>query len=618
MPQPIDLSKMKLPATLPGQPAKVQPAAPVIPPVPAPAAQPENVIPDIEIDADPDPVDYEEIPAEFYAAVEETPAASEAPAQAPVAAPVAAKEEPKAAPIVPPASPVPAISPDAEPTAAELASEQADSENDGGAHIDPAAMRLDSSHNRETVYPQVKAEICSGANAVTAKVMKAIMGWETEKEYTLRMVADNPGFKDEDPFQLADGTVVPFGKAKVFGEAYMLLDEYGDKVQCWNNLDNRYFDDAWSLALTQTILDGKWAGEITIPDGGTVNGSTFVISSTGRVESGQHSGVALIRAHQKWEKDRTKYPFWANSTDGPVMETIIISGISEDPRVTMSVDNCKPRSEADVFYTSPLFRSLLPGARRECSRMLATAVDFLWKRLKTQGYKTHTEVVAFVDRHPKLLKCLEHIYIENSPKSGRKLAELRLSAGVSTALLYLMGSSGERTDGDVYRNGAPPQEKGKNSGVDWAMMTRAKRFFAQLGGSKELEPVRVALAQLTDTGDADSEPTSLGGRASEKLAIMAKAWEVYKNGRFPCEPDLELEYTKGEDGQLKLLSVADFGGLDVPEKPKIDPPAPNPEELAAAAEKERETRAKETAEKIRAMQMGAGVKPIVVKPFGKQ
>ena len=59
---------------------------------------------------------------------------------------------------------------------------------------------------------------------------------------------------------------------------------------------------------------------------------------------------------------------------GPVLETIVITGISEDALVTMTVDNCKPRSATDVLYTSALFRNLPVAQRAEYSRMTAAAI----------------------------------------------------------------------------------------------------------------------------------------------------------------------------------------------------------------------------------------------------
>lgn len=476
----------------------------------------------------------------------------------------------------------------------------------------PAKAEEQAAPERAVVYTSVEAEVCVGDKAITEKMAKQLLGWETEKEYQVRMTAANPGTKAE---------------AWTYGEVYMLKDEEGNKVRCWHNLDNRPFDEVWSRGLAQSILRFGWAGPTTIP-GETVNGSTVVISRTGKVESGQHSLVGLILAWQMWWKDRKRYPQWEGVgrkdesfgfvETGPIIETIVITGISEDPRVLMTVDNCKPRSEADVFYTSELFRKLIPSDRRECSRMLASAVDFLWKRTDTKGYKTHTEVVAFVDRHPKLLKCIEHLFTENSSKGGRLISALRIPVGQAAGMCYLMGCSRGTTDGDLYRNGVPPQERG----LDWTAWDDAKKFWASIGASEDFNAVRTALGRLVDSTPDSEDNVGLGGRSPEKLAILAKAWEHYASGN-KAFTDLDLEEggalylnyvdtdpkgNKLPNGQVRLLDIADFGGIDNSETSKMvtaEPPPPNPEELKAAKEAERQQRAKEITDRLKAMRTQA-------------
>lgn len=450
-----------------------------------------------------------------------------------------------------------------------------------------------AAQERPIVYPTVEAKVYAGEDAITADLAKQVLlNWETEKEFQLRSIAENPGTKPEQ-WAFAD---------------FLLVDEDGQKVNCWNNLDNRPFDLNWCRGLAQTILNGQWAGPTTVP-GGTVNGSTVVISQTGKVESGQHSLVALVLAWQTWWKNKKAWPFWEDFANGPVIETIVVTGVSEDRRVMSSIDNCKPRSVSDVFYTSDLFRKLVSADRKHCSRMLAAAVDLLWKRTDTKGYKTNSEVVPFVDRHGKLIKAIDHLFVEDCAADGRKISNLKLSSGQCAALCYLMGCS--TSDGDAYRNGFPPQEKG----LDWSNWDKAKQFFALLGGSNEMEPVRKALLSLQGSDPTDEQNLGMGGRLPEKLAILAKAAAVFfgDNPRPITDEDVKLNYNtlddkgaKLPDGQIKLLDAADFGGIDVPEKVKIpDPPAPAPEQITADAAEQRKERAREVLAKINAMRTGA-------------
>jgi hypothetical protein len=446
----------------------------------------------------------------------------------------------------------------------------------------------------------------SKIGALTPADMKSILGWETEKEYQKRMVTENQESKPEH---------------WLYGDVFHCLDTEKQKVRCWNNANNRPFDMGWCEDLVHTILYGQWAGPLMMP-GETVNGETVRISRYGRVLSGQHQGTALILADEWLQKSRSlagnavnpKYPAW-NGHNYPVIETVVITGLSEDPRILMTIDYVKPRSLADLLYTMPLYKDKTPVERKELTRMLAAAVDMLWTRTGTNGYKTHPECAAFLERHKRLLKCVEHLFIENSAKGadgGRKISKLRLSAGQCSALCYLMACSDDKgvdNYGDVYRNESPPSERGLN----WTHWDRAQDFWVRLAGDRAFMPVRKALGLLVDSTPQKEDNQGQGGRLPEKLAIVAKAWEVYRDhpdsaGAAFDDVDLApggplcLSYSnlddKGNqlpDGQIKLLDVADFYGIDCPEvvtnKGKMtgradapEPPAPSREEIERATQ----------------------------------
>lgn len=424
---------------------------------------------------------------------------------------------------------------------------------------------------------------------LTSTDWKDVLGWETEKEYQKRMCAEEPGSKPE---------------AWLFGDVFHCRNLNGEKVRCNNNAQNRPFDEAWSEALIHTILYGQWAGPFTIP-GGTVNGETVRISRYGRVLSGQHQGTACILAGEWLAKARAdgsdhaanpKYPVWAKHAE-PFIETIVVKGMSEDSRVLMTVDYNKPRSAADVFYTSEVFREATPPERKELCRTLATGVDMLWARTETKGYKTHPEIVGFLERHKSLLKCVEYIFqVNGGGLEGRKLSKLRLSHGVCAAVSYLMGCGA--SDGDAYRNPdaegrVPPSEKG----LDWSYWDRQEEFWDGLASAQDFIPVRQALVNLGDSSPSNPNNQGLGGRIPEKLAILARAWDQYRacNGQVPFTDadlakggclclsysDLDSKGNKLPDNEITLLDVADFYGIDCPPKQSEagDPPEPSREEI---------------------------------------
>ncbi len=450
---------------------------------------------------------------------------------------------------------------------------------------------------------------------LTVEDMKLMLDWETEKEWQARMVAEEGGKPEHYLF----GEIGPIRKDNKQHQPIHCLNSAKEKVVCWNNANNRPFDMGWCEALVHTILAGQWAGPLMVP-GETVNGETVRVSKYGRVLSGQHQGTALILADETLALSRAnpnnaadpKYPAW-NGHDHPVLETIVITGLSEDERVLRTIDYVKPRTTADMLYTMPVFRENTPVQRKEMTRMLSTGIDTLWTRTKTQGYRTHPEVVGFLERHKTLLKCVDHLFVENAARAsadgGRKISKLRLSAGQCAALCYLMGSSNDNGDeqyGDRYRNESPPSEHG----LDWKMWDRARKFWALLAGDRGFMPVRMALGRLVDSEMGSEDNQGLGGRVDEKLAIIALAWEHWVKEEldppFTDEdlvgPDgvLCLHYTPLDDkgnklpeGQVKLIEVADFKGIDCPDsigkggvdgKGVPEPPPPTPTEMARMRE----------------------------------
>lgn len=440
---------------------------------------------------------------------------------------------------------------------------------------EPAVM-TQSEPGLPVLYPTLEIDeysTVSKKGPMTIERCKIALGWETESEFKARKMREFPGTK---------------------ADIYRFDDEYhcrniaGEKVRCNNNGNNRHFDMVWCEALIHTILYGNWAGPHTMP-GETVNGETFRISKYGRVISAQHSMTACILAGEVIARDRErgldppenpKYPAWRKHGE-PFIEGIMVKGISENPKVLQTVDYVKPRDAADVFYTSPLFRQSKPAERQVLCRMLAVAVDTLWTRTDAKGYRTHPEIVGFLERHMKLLDCIQHIHSENSANSERRINKLRLSAGTCSALMYIQGSSGPKTDGDIYRNESPPSEKN----LDWSYLEKAEQFWTLLACGRDFDIVREALGRLVDSSAQNETNQGLGGRTGEKLAILAKAWEIWKDtdNESPfdisdLEPDgaLSLSYTdlddKGNklpDGAIKLIEVADFYGIDSPEV--VDP-----------------------------------------------
>lgn len=376
---------------------------------------------------------------------------------------------------------------------------------------------------RTIIYAKPELKLLMGPSAMTVEAAMDTLGWENEPTYTTRMVTKDPSLTPD--------------QCKL--KEFLFKDESGLKIMCWNNAKNRPFDERWARSVAQDILNRNWM----------LNLENIIIGTTGLVLSGQHRLIGFVLAYQIYLKNKERYaPLWGS--DPFVLETSVGLGASEDPRVVSTLDNVKPRSLADVLYTSDLFRDLSNTERKECARMLDTAIDMLWKRTgadkqEFNSYQTHSQSQEFLTRHGRLLDCVKHIFEENKERS---ISNLQLSPGQCAAAMYLMGSAGSSML--KYQELEVRHEKI----LDWGHWDEARDFWVALASGK-LPHIIQALAFL-----ADEE----GGRATEKMALIAKAWGFNGSKKPPTVEQLALRYTEPDTlGKRKLDESPTFGGIDI-------------------------------------------------------
>jgi hypothetical protein len=440
---------------------------------------------------------------------------------------------------------------------------------------------------KEIIYPKVQSIVCDGKDAITVSQAKDLLGWETEKEFAARGVSESgiEGAKEED---------FGYGEEK---DNYLLKDEEGNKVRCWNNSRNRPFSEPWARQLAQDILNRNFTGPTTMP-GETVNGESVIISRTGQVLSAQHRLIGLVLAGQIWNGQKQGMHWHTKWATEPIIESVVVTGVSDSPQVLRTLDNVKPRTLADVFYTSEIFDNLKGTEKKECSRMLSKAVEFLWGRTKPSDasfskYQTHTESRTFVDRHERLLKCLKHIFDQNKE---RAISKLHLSPGQCAGMLYLMGSS--TSDGDAYWDKYRGDKEPTEELLSWGNWEKALDFWVHLVKNR-LPSVNKAIAYLLKGSDADS--VSMGGRQSEKCTVLAKAWAIYlENGEVPSEDALvPLQYQVDDKGMYHLIEEVDFGGIDLGDSSVKEPePEISEEEVEKAKEEARKAKTESMKEKL--------------------
>lgn len=370
------------------------------------------------------------------------------------------------------------------------------------------------------------------------------------------------------------------GKDEKVGGEFALEDRAGRRVRLLNNVANRPLYKSNYESIVQEILNRRWK----------FNGETVIIGKHGHVLNGQHQLVALVLA----EQDRTgpdKY-HWEKFWDGPCTITkVVVLGVDESDATVNTMDTCKPRSLADVIYRSPFFAKLKSSDRTRAAGVTDYAIRTMWKRTAAKAdafapVRTHSEALDFLASHKRLLEAVNHILEENKPVEGgegsTKIGRY-IAPGVAAAILYLMAASD--TDPDAYR-----RAKGEKS-LDMKNFDKACDFFTLLANdSPSLLEVRHAISVLS-TEDGDR-----GANRDERLAVICKAWKIFKDGgRFT--PDscvlrdgVDVAVITEKDGDLKdvvvgrkLLGVHSVGGIDLlePDPPAGDDATPAPAKAKA-------------------------------------
>lgn len=366
-------------------------------------------------------------------------------------------------------------------------------------------------------YEQIAVSICKDEKAITAEQAKKLLGWHEETD---NAKADGSQFKGD----------------------YDLVDMRGNKIRLLSNTINRSIYTGVVDRIKQEILRSRWK----------FNGEPVIIGKYGAVLNGQHSLIGLVLAQQTWQDNRS---FRDDLESEPVMAKLIVYGVEEDDETVNTMDTCKPRSLADVFYRSEFFKDIQGGSRKRLARIANFGVRELWERTgasrKKNKYRTHAESIDFLQRHPRLLECIKHVYEENCGKA--KKIETSMPLGEASACLYLMGSCAterEKEDGTGYSDTSSPNE----SFLDWEFWDKACEFFVMLGAEdRKLLPFRQARGSMMLQGTYRNE---------DRLVLMAKTWELWSAGEVFEMEDVHPEY-KEVNGVLALQEKINFGGIDL-------------------------------------------------------
>lgn len=371
---------------------------------------------------------------------------------------------------------------------------------------------LEETPSTDLVYPTVSVTICKDEDLLTAEDAKSLLGWVEEPE----------------------GKQLP-------PEKVQFKDIHGKNVLCTQTekFQRRYYPGV-AKQLMFSILKGDWE----------LNGDTIGIGQTGYVLDGKHRLISLVLASQEWARNPERYPFWVEE---PRIETILIYGLNESPKVVNTIGTGKPRSIADSLYSTGIFGDEFKRKDvAQMARMLEHAIRLLWDRTgaRDDAYLPridHSDALDFVSRHPTLLDMVKTVHLEDGGKE-RRLSRY-LTPGYLSGLAYLMACSSN--DGAVYRDS--PE---RNEGVLGTLKAydQVDTFLALLGGqADELKGYRAALGEL--------EASINGATQEQKIGLVIKTWMAWTEKKPMTKKALTLK-TEEKDGKEVIAECPTLGGID--------------------------------------------------------
>lgn len=385
-------------------------------------------------------------------------------------------------------------------------------------------------NERDVIYKELEVKVAVGDAALTAEIAKQLLGWE-------------------------------YVDAKDASCTAELTPLTGKNVRLLNNTRNRFLTPSWLLTLKQEHLQKRWR----------MNGEAIVIGMTGNILSGQHRLISLILAEIERTDGKQKL-HWEENWPTPVtMDTLLVFGVTEDDDTFKTLNCGKPGTFAEVLFRSEHLGKFKSADRKNIARMTDYAIRFLWHRTGESAdafhpRRTHGEMMDFIERHPKILKAVKHIYEENQtgkdsdgkalpPSIGRWV-----SPGYAAAILYLMAASGTDPD-DGYLHSDRTEKK-----LDLKQWDKAEKFWIALsrGVGGEFKGVCNALSKLNSP---DGEKRS---SLAEKIAVLCNAWAKFAEaGEAPKEEDVELkeEHYTEDNGDKVFTYCPMFGGIDLGAKP---------------------------------------------------
>lgn len=441
-----------------------------------------------------------------------------------------------------------------------------------------------------------------------------------EQEQHARTLLDKWLTKNATDAQKVKTTITAEDAKRILGwteveKNHDFVDVEHKKISCLNNQNNRDVPESALHAMALDILNRNWA----------YNGETITIGRSGQIISGQRRLVGLVFAEQK--RTGSQAPHWSAYWEGPVaIEAVILYNVDDSQKTSLTVDNTRPRTVYDVFYTDPQIARFEIKKRKTVARLLDTTIRILWQRTGMEGLfhsrRNIAELVSFYRRHPKILQAVLHIYEEDG--EDKKISDSRdgwIQAGTASALLYLMGVStseagayyAPKANKDGIRERSEKQLDFTNwdkACEFWTLLAQAKQLDKSTKGYGLFQAMIKVRRPVPDANDRSSGFIFGEGSTRERACVICKAWQMFLNGDETSIKALKLRYKEdanpltGVWDQGRLDEDPTVGGIDRGWKPDkeeaqnhaeesngVPPGEPTPEQIQAEAAKIREENA---------------------------
>lgn len=331
------------------------------------------------------------------------------------------------------------------------------------------------------------------------------------------------------------------------------------------NRDNRPLKMGRVEQLSEQIFQGIFAGQWNHPSE-TCNGETIILDSTGQVTSGAHRGLATIFAQDRRDllaaMGQTELIEEYNVPETISLPTILVEGI--DPAAADTVDLVVPRQMGDVLYRRHAVggKELSATQRATLNRELAVALRLVWLRLRGEqvsggGKFNFPEALRFLEGHPLLVDCLNHVFAEND---NSRISGL-ISLGYAAGLMYLAAFSGE--DREVYEKGSLNTTK---KPTKWEDAEKFWTLFGQMSArtlKKDENETIHAIVSVLDSNKKSSDKYSRDAICS----LICRAWNAFSGGEGGKTPGALtkglFKKVKTGDTEREVLILDRFGGLDL-------------------------------------------------------